>query len=297
VNINNFEWPGQILVSWLDECGARPGLYGRFWNTTEWQPAECLFDGWGVRTVTDNLPATLEVHLASHTVPPTCPCNDVLYASGMPGAWSTPEAIGSGHTIGEWEWPQEVVVHVTSTNVPHAVWRHETYDNQLQLVDERLIHAAKDGSWVFDDAIAVNRDSREPMIGTNSDGTPAVVWCDDSRGSFDIYLATQAPLIGIAEGSDQAPAPGLIAMVAPNPTRRQAAIDVISATSGPLRVRIYDAQSRLVAALGREVVSPGRTQVVWSGRTISGKSVPAGTYYLRVETGGDAVTERLVVLR
>jgi hypothetical protein len=199
--------------------------------------------------------------------------------------------------VGEFEWPQELAIHVTATNVPHVVWRHETYDNQLQQVDERLIHATKDGSWVFDDAIAANRNAREPMIGTNRDGTPAIVWCDDSGGGFDIYLATQAPLIGIPDGGARAPALGLVASVAPNPTRRHASIDVMSATAGPLRIRIYDVEGRLVAALGEEAVAPGPTRVVWSGRTSSGASVPAGTYYLRIETGDGAVTRSLVVTR
>jgi hypothetical protein len=53
---------------------------------------------------------------------------------------------------------------------------------------------------------------------------------------------------------------------------------------------------RLVRALVREELPPGRFQVAWDGRDGSGRPVPSGVYLLRLEAGDFAAMRKVVRL-
>lgn len=295
VNIQTVDVDGRLLVTWLEEDAVEPGLYGRLWNLEEWEPAQLCFDSFGVRTAAgENVPGG-QVHFASNGLQPACPCNVVLYASGTPDAWNPVEEIGSGHTGAEWEWPQQVSLRVTSTNTPHVVWRHESYDFGLNLIDERLMYAVKHGDqWAFDGQIAIDRNARDPDVYTDPAESPAVVWSDDSSGSFDIYLVTRQPLSAVP--GDAVAAPGRIATLFPNPTRGATEIRLASPLGGEDRIRVYDAQSRLVAMFGGAADGHlDATSFRWDGTDRWGRPLPAGVY--RVRIGSGSVARPLVIVR
>jgi hypothetical protein len=294
VSINTTDVEGRLLITWLDELSPLPGLYGRVWNLTEWEDAVPMFETFGGRAVIDHGPSIWELHVASHTIQPTCPCNSVLHASGGPGAWSDPESIGGGHTDEPWEWPQEVSLHVDGLNRSHVIWRHESYDSAFSLVDERLVYAVGDGEWDFDLTLAAGRNAHQPMVGTRPTGEPAVVWCDDADGVFDVYLATPEPLVA-APGGNVPPRP--MVAVRPNPTRGATGIAVELTRASGLTVRLYDGAGRLVAVLGEARHGPGVARLEWAGRDLAGRKVPAGVYYLDVRAGAESASRRVVVVR
>ena len=293
VSINSVDAEGRLLITWLDELAPIPGLYGRLWNLTEWEAAVSMFEMFGVGTVVDHGPSIWELHVASHTLQPTCPCNSVLHASGTPGAWSAPESIGGGHTGEPWEWPQEVALHVDVFNRPHVMWRHESYDNEFTLTDERLVYGVKDGTWSFDLSIAAGRNAHQPMIGVRSTGDPAVVWCDDADGTLDVYLATTGPLVSTPGGAVEPFRP--IVAVSPNPTSGRTDISVDLPRVADFTARIYDAGGRLVAALGDG--RAGSARLTWNARDRAGRPVAAGVYVLDVRAGVSSTSHRVVVVR
>jgi hypothetical protein len=70
----------------------------------------------------------------------------------------------------------------------------------------------------------------------------------------------------------------------PNPGRAEAAIEFGLQGSGVVGLWIYDAGGRLVRAIDGGLRAPGRQRIEWDRRDSSGARVPAGTYFLRLET-------------
>lgn len=291
--INTINLYDHILVTWLDDFAPAPGLYGRVWNQDEWEPAQLLFEGWGVRTDSDVVPGLFTVHFASNGLQPACPCNVVFYSRGTPGMWEEPESIGSGHTGGAWEWPREVSIAVAHTGFPYVVWRHETYDEEFNLTDDRLIFAENHGTWAFDYEIAANRNAHDPCVTANDEAEPAVAWSDDSDGDFDIYIATEHPLVGVPPS---APSPGRIALF-PNPTRRAVTLAMDVPPAQRLWAKVFDLDGKLLATVASGRPTAGNERLSWDGRDDRGHDVPSGVYYVVVEADEARAGERLVIVR
>lgn len=67
--------------------------------------------------------------------------------------------------------------------------------------------------------------------------------------------------------------------------------------ASPVRLGVYHPSGRLVRTLvvGRE--GPGTHTVVWDGTDMTGRSVASGVYFYRLDAGGEALTERMVLLK
>ncbi len=74
-------------------------------------------------------------------------------------------------------------------------------------------------------------------------------------------------------------------------------IDYTLAEKAPVNLRVYDVAGRLVRELAKTVQGPGRFNVEWDGRHLSGSSVPTGVYFLRLDAGGKAYTSSVVLLK
>lgn len=97
----------------------------------------------------------------------------------------------------------------------------------------------------------------------------------------------------VAEGGSMPErALGLFAM--PNPSTGEVSVRYSLPSSSPVPVVVYDIRGRVVRALEGKDASGVLT---WDGRTASGADVPAGVYFVRVDAGRRAVTERVVVVR
>jgi hypothetical protein len=80
--------------------------------------------------------------------------------------------------------------------------------------------------------------------------------------------------------------------IIPNPFRGKCAIRFGPATNEAARVRIYDIHGRLVKQLEAETKTGE-----WTGKDQAGNAVPGGVYFFRLETDGEILTRRAVVLR
>ena len=67
--------------------------------------------------------------------------------------------------------------------------------------------------------------------------------------------------------------------------------------AGRAVVAVYDVAGRLVARLVDGPVSAGPHEVVWDGKEDAGARAAAGVYFLRLEAGGESLTEKLMLLR
>jgi flagellar hook assembly protein FlgD len=67
-------------------------------------------------------------------------------------------------------------------------------------------------------------------------------------------------------------------------------------SEGAVSIEVFDAAGRLV----REVLrgsTLSAAEIFWDGRDSSGRPVPAGLYFVRAQSGGASVTNRVAVLR
>jgi hypothetical protein len=83
----------------------------------------------------------------------------------------------------------------------------------------------------------------------------------------------------------------------PNPFNPITRLDYAVASTGHVRLRIFDLRGRSVATLVDGVVTAGRHEVVWNGRDAGGREVPSGVYLSRLETAGQVAQGRLALVR
>ncbi|MDI6740830.1 MAG: FlgD immunoglobulin-like domain containing protein, partial [Candidatus Edwardsbacteria bacterium] len=96
----------------------------------------------------------------------------------------------------------------------------------------------------------------------------------------------------------QSPTPRLKLLPArPNPSRGAARLSFELDRSGPARLSVYSVTGQLVAELFNGTIPAGRHEAAWSGYNRSGKQAASGVYLVRLEAGGQRLTQRLTVLR
>ena len=83
----------------------------------------------------------------------------------------------------------------------------------------------------------------------------------------------------------------------PNPIASQARIEYTLPAPADVVVGVYDLSGRLVAALEKGARAAGAHQVLWAGTSDEGGDVAAGVYFVRVETGGETLVGKAVLLK
>ena len=85
--------------------------------------------------------------------------------------------------------------------------------------------------------------------------------------------------------------------VVPNPFNPQTTIHFNLPRTQTATLRLYDVQGRLIRDLVDGVKQAGPNEVVWNGRDNGGRSVASGTYYARLESGGETSVKSMVLVR
>ena len=88
----------------------------------------------------------------------------------------------------------------------------------------------------------------------------------------------------------------------PNPVHRETTFEYavgpdVAAAGSDVSLKIFDAQGRAVKTLRSGPSTPGSFRTVWNVSDESGRSVPAGTYFLRFQAGKVAQTRLVTVVR
>ncbi|MGD8395855.1 MAG: PKD domain-containing protein [Candidatus Eiseniibacteriota bacterium] len=83
----------------------------------------------------------------------------------------------------------------------------------------------------------------------------------------------------------------------PNPVNPRTAFSFSIPESGPVRLRLFDANGRPVRELVRGRLDAGRHVARWDGRDRSGHEVASGLYFMRLESGARVATRKLILLR
>jgi hypothetical protein len=83
----------------------------------------------------------------------------------------------------------------------------------------------------------------------------------------------------------------------PNPTRLGLNISYNLTSAAHTRLRVYDAAGKVVTDLWDATRSRGQYVTHWSGLATNGRQVPAGIYFIKLESGDTRLTQKLVIQR
>jgi len=85
---------------------------------------------------------------------------------------------------------------------------------------------------------------------------------------------------------------------APNPFNPRTRIAFELPHAAEVRLSIYDMAGRRVRVLiDSESYGGGRSEVDWNSQDDAGRTVSAGTYFCRMESGGFAATRRMTLVK
>lgn len=120
----------------------------------------------------------------------------------------------------------------------------------------------------------------------------------------EAYRAFEAA--GVAEdppAEEPAPNAGDVATlrarleVFPNPFRSMTTLRFVLATKEHVELTVFDVDGRQIRELRSGDVDGGIHLVVWDGRDDSGRRVPAGAYFARLQTGSGVRADRVIMIQ
>lgn len=117
-----------------------------------------------------------------------------------------------------------------------------------------------------------------------------------ANGSGEADLRTASASTGVAS-APSAPATVWLEPCAPNPFTISTRLTYTLPERGPVRLAMYDASGREALVLADEVQAAGRYTKTWDGQSASGRDLPAGVYFARLEFGGRVEGRKVVLAR
>jgi hypothetical protein len=129
-------------------------------------------------------------------------------------------------------------------------------------------------------------------------------WIDDCLAGisgdwivFMVYRQTGCDQIGVTEEIIASNRPAWLLAPHPNPLSARTNIEFVLAEEGAAALAIYDLSGRRRATLLDGIQSAGRHVASWDGRSDLGARLPAGIYFVALETEAGRQTCKIVVQR
>jgi hypothetical protein len=149
----------------------------------------------------------------------------------------------------------------------------------------------------------------KPKRGAALAGADSTVYCLKGSSSYEFWEYCQAadtvPLITESQPNRE----GVMAEVSgldlskpwltayPNPARLGLNISYNVTSTASTRLRVYDAAGKVVTSLWDATRSRGQYVTHWSGLAANGSEVPAGVYFVKLESGDTRLTQKLIIQR
>jgi hypothetical protein len=118
----------------------------------------------------------------------------------------------------------------------------------------------------------------------------------DIHGNVGTYALLQPSGTAGVPGAG-APRELALSAPAPNPLRGSCTMRLALPREARVTLAVFDQQGRRVRTLLAGALPAGEHPVAWDGRDDGGRPVACALYFVRLETGGRAISRRLVVVR
>jgi hypothetical protein len=140
--------------------------------------------------------------------------------------------------------------------------------------------------------------SGPPKNGTaiEVDPTTGDYWVADSS-RFIYKVKGFYSYVGIKEQPTEIPTILLLSQNYPNPMNNKTLIEYQLPFECHVRLSIYDLTGRLVRELTRGKQKTGNYRIRWDGIDSSGRNVPNGVYFYRIQAGTYVNTKKIILLR
>ena len=109
-----------------------------------------------------------------------------------------------------------------------------------------------------------------------------------------VIAVSTSPSAEVAEAT--ADARLRLCAASPQPFRRGGEIEFYMAQPGEVRLAIHDIMGRALRLLFTGPATAGTHTLSWDGRGANGRRLPCGTYFFRLESGGAAATDKVVLI-
>jgi hypothetical protein len=137
-------------------------------------------------------------------------------------------------------------------------------------------------------------------------------WGIPITAQFALKYTTWPPTVGVEEGQitkSEIQNPNLV--LYPNPFKEKMIIrymiqdagykigenGVVSSQYPVVSIKIFDITGRVVRDFSRLTVNGARSTIVWDGKDGSGRRLPSGVYFVRLDTGEFTKTEKAILLK
>jgi hypothetical protein len=101
----------------------------------------------------------------------------------------------------------------------------------------------------------------------------------------------------IPTAADPPPAARGVLANHPNPFNPSTTLSFSLKTAGRARLSVHDLRGRLLRVLAQGELSAGRHESVWDGLDRSGRALPSGVYFARLESEADVQVSKLLLLK
>ncbi len=112
-----------------------------------------------------------------------------------------------------------------------------------------------------------------------------------------IKFTTAGPVTGLAEGDLTPAGIGRAGFaVWPNPVRDRAWVRFGLRREARVNLAVYDLSGRQVRSLVRTSLKPGNYSIDWDGKDAHGRTLAHGVYFVRLDTDGEQLVKKAIVL-
>ena len=125
------------------------------------------------------------------------------------------------------------------------------------------------------------------------------VWTESGESpSKEIEVAAPEPQTTVAgQLADGLPLRSQLGIPFPSPFNAQVAIPFEVATATPTTIRVYNIAGQQIATLYDDLAPAGRHQIVWRGRSASGRESATGLYFVQMTTAKVRSVRRIALIR
>jgi hypothetical protein len=110
-------------------------------------------------------------------------------------------------------------------------------------------------------------------------------------------VVTAFYIYDVGSSDETEPRPVVFCSASPNPFHDNTFISFTLPKSDRVSLRIYNQKGQLVKTLSEATYTKGEHTLTWDGASTTGKPVPSGVYFVRMQSGAFTHTSKLLLLR